>query len=57
LCARHCGQRNQFFLVEGGNDQQNGIGAIGAGFDDLEFVDDEILAQQGRELAAEAWRR
>src|SRR5208282_2204589 len=45
--AVRCGdprQRYQFFLVEGGDNQQNGIGAVCPGFDDLKFIDDEILA-------------
>ena len=49
--SRDPGQRYQFFLVEGGDNQQDGVGAIGPGFDDLEFIDDEILAQAGKRTA------
>ncbi len=41
-------QREQFLLIEGGDDQQDGVGAVRPGLDDLEFIDDEILAQAGK---------
>ena len=31
----------------GGDDEQNGVGANGAGFEDLKRVEDEVLAQAG----------
>src|SRR5208282_3366190 len=48
LGARDSGQRHQFFLFEGGDDQQNCVGAICLGFHNLELIDDEILAQAGQ---------
>jgi hypothetical protein len=58
LGARHLPPATQFFLGESGDNQQNRIGAVGAGFDDLEFVDDEILAQTGkRTTGGEASRK
>ena len=33
------------WLVEGGHDQEDGIGTRGHGLHDLDFVEDEILAQ------------
>ncbi len=31
----------------GGDDQQNGVGSGGAGFEDLEGIEDEVLAEAG----------
>src|SRR5208282_5778995 len=49
--SRDSGQRYQLFLIECGDNQQDGVGAICPGFDDLEFIDDEILAQAGKGTA------
>jgi len=35
-------------IVERRQDQQNGVGMVGAGFCDLKLVDDEVLAQAGK---------
>src|ERR1700690_642600 len=39
------GQSSQFFLIEGGHNQQNGIGPVSSRFHNLDLIDDEILAQ------------
>ncbi len=41
------GEGEELLVGEGGNDEQDGIGGGGAGFEDLEGVDHEILAQAG----------
>ena len=51
LHSRDPGQRYQLFLIEGGGNQQDGVGAVRSGFDDLQFVDDEIFAQAGKRTA------
>lgn len=38
----------QVLVVQGGNDEQNRIGASDGGFEDLRFVDGEILPQTGQ---------
>ena len=43
--ARAARKRDEFFLIERGYDEQDSIGRVCPGFDDLKFVDDEILAQ------------
>lgn len=48
VCCSGMRKREQVFLFEGRNDEQNRIGAMGAGFDDLKFIDYEILAQAGK---------
>ena len=42
-------KREQFFLLEGRNNQQDRVGAMSARFEKLKFIDHEILAQ--------AWKR
>ena len=38
------GQFGELDIVEGGDDQQQGVGADGAGLDDLPGVDDEVFS-------------
>ncbi len=38
----------EFCAGERGGDEQNGVGAVGARFDDLILVDGEVLAQTGQ---------
>src|SRR5713101_3883628 len=49
--SRDPGQRYQFFLIERRDNQQDGVGAACSSFHDLEFIDDEILAQAGKRTA------
>ena len=49
--SRDSGQRYQFFLIEGGDNQQDGVGSVCSGFHDLEFIDDKIFAQAGKRTA------
>ena len=42
------GEALQLGIGERGGDEQNGVGAMGAGFDDLVLVDHEVLAQAGQ---------
>ena len=44
-CERATVKSKQFVLGERGDDQQDGVGAMGAGLEQLELVDDEVLAQ------------
>ncbi len=37
----------QLGIVQRGGDEQDGVGAVGAGLEDLVLVDDEVLAQSG----------
>jgi hypothetical protein len=41
---RNSGKRFKFRLRKCGNNQQDGIGAVGARFQDLNLVNDEIFA-------------
>lgn len=41
------GEAGKFGVGECGGDEQDGIGVMGAGFDDLVFVHDEIFAEAG----------
>ena len=41
-------KRHEFLLSQRGDDQQDGVGGVCACFQDLEFVDDEILSQAGK---------
>lgn len=36
------------WVVEAFSDEQDGVGSVRAGFDDLIFVDDEIFAEDGQ---------
>jgi hypothetical protein len=42
-----CGEARQFVVSERGGDEEDGIGAMSASFDDLIVVDDEVLAEAG----------
>ena len=46
------GEVAQLGVGERGGDEKNGVGAMGAGLDDLVLVDDEILAQAGQRRGA-----
>ena len=39
------GEAGQLIVGERGSDEQDGVGAVGAGFDDLVLVHDEVLAE------------
>lgn len=41
------GEAGEIGVRQRGDDQQNGVGAMGAGFDDLVVVDDEVFAKAG----------
>jgi hypothetical protein len=41
------GEAGELGAGERGDDEEDGVGAVGAGFDDLVFVDDEIFAEAG----------
>ena len=49
--SRDPGQRHQFRLLECRDNQENGIGMVCPGLHDLEFIDNEILAQAGKRTA------
>ncbi len=40
-------ERSEFVLGEGGDDEEDSVGAVGAGFEQLEFVEDEVFAEAG----------
>ena len=40
------GELRQFFVAQGSGNKQHGIGAEGARFDDLVFVNNEVFAQK-----------
>ena len=52
-----CGEVLDLGIGERGGDEQNGVGTVGAGFDDLVLVDDEVLAQARQAYGAEASSR
>src|SRR5208282_3706268 len=49
--SRDLRQRYQLFLLKGGDNEQDGVSAVGLGFHDLEFINDEIFAQAGKRTA------
>ena len=48
MIVRDSGEALHLGIGERGGDQQNGVGAMGARFDDLVLVDREVLAQAGK---------
>ena len=40
-------ERDELVLFEGGDDEQDGVGAAGAGLEELEVVEDEVFAEAG----------
>src|SRR5262249_27175264 len=47
-CSSALQQVPESSVIQGGKNEENGVGAAGPGFQDLEIVNDEVLAQAGQ---------